>query len=165
MLGGGRRAILRLLHKELQTTRLIVRLREWQDPNRLEQLAVDAALGEFGHSFRYPQRLRFAPLIAWITRTTGRPVLIILDQFEEYFLYRDKSRMQALEQAFGNLIARRDLPLHVLVVLRDDALHQLDQLRAFALEFWTQRSNYAAWTMLESRRRSMVRLGVLQREL
>jgi formylglycine-generating enzyme required for sulfatase activity len=112
---------------------LVVRLNAWQDPEKLERLAIDAVLGELARRpVRGPERLRFAPLIAWITRRTGRPVLIILDQFEEYFLYRDRDRMQALEQAFANLIARRDLPVRVLIGLRDDALHQLDQLRAFA---------------------------------
>jgi hypothetical protein len=57
--------------------------------------------------------------------------LLILDQFEEYFLYRDREKMLGLEVAMSNLVARRGLPLHVLVVLREDALHQLDQLRAF----------------------------------
>jgi formylglycine-generating enzyme required for sulfatase activity len=110
---------------------LILRLRNWQDPETLERLAVDALLGELGRRPRV-HRFAFAPLIAWAARSTGCPILIIFDQFEEYFLYRERSRMQEIEQAFGNLIARRDLPLHLLVVVRDDALHHLDQLRAFA---------------------------------
>ena len=38
--------------------------------------------------------------------------------------------MSALDRALGSLMARRDLPLHLLIGVRDDALHQLDQLRA-----------------------------------
>jgi hypothetical protein len=111
---------------------IIVRLREWQDPGRLERLAVDTLLAELSRRpVRAAGRLRFAPLVAWAIRATGRPVLLILDQFEEYFLYRDRDRMRPLETVVGNLVARRDLRLHVLVAVRDDALHQLDQLRAF----------------------------------
>ena len=111
---------------------ITVILREWQDLDTLEQLAIEAVLKELPERpFRSSNRLRLAPLIAWAIRTTGRPILLILDQFEEYFLYRDRDKMLELEVAMGNLVARRDLPLHILVVLREDSLHQLDQLRAF----------------------------------
>ena len=86
---------------------LIRRLRTWQDPEKAEQV-----------------------ITAWAGETSGRPVLVIFDQFEEYFLYRERDRMSALDRALGSLIARRDLPLHLLIGVRDDALHQLDQLRA-----------------------------------
>jgi Novel STAND NTPase 1/TIR domain len=113
---------------------LIVRMRDWQAPEQLERRAVDAVLAELGHPFRNPGRLKFVRLIAWVTRVMRRRVLIILDQFEEYFLYRHKGQSEVLERerALSNLIARRDVPLHVLMVLRHDALHQLDQLRAYA---------------------------------
>jgi hypothetical protein len=109
----------------------IVRLRDWQDPGQLERHAVDALLAELKvKPFRSPERLRFVPLVNWmITRRIGLPILLILDQFEEYFLYRDPDRMRDIEQALGGLISRRDVPLHVLVTLRDDAMHRLDQLR------------------------------------
>ena len=87
---------------------VVRRLRDWQDPDKAEQL-----------------------ITTWAAETTGRPVLIIFDQFEEYFQYRDRNRMSALDGALGKLISRRDLPLHLLIGVRDDALHQLDQLRAF----------------------------------
>jgi len=87
---------------------VIKRLRDWQDPGKAEQL-----------------------MTAWATDADHRPVLVILDQFEEYFLYRERERMPALDRALGTLAARRDLPLHLLFGVRDDALHQLDQLRAF----------------------------------
>ena len=48
----------------------------------------------------------------------------------QYFLYRDQSG-NSLDRALGNLTKRRDGPLHLLIGLRDDALYQLDQLRAF----------------------------------
>jgi hypothetical protein len=111
---------------------IIVRLRNWQDPERLEQQAIEALLAVLPRRPRRSvERLQFAPLVAWAVRTTRESLLLILDQFEEYFLYRDRERMRPLELAMGNLLAHGKLPLHVLVALRDDALHQLDQLRAF----------------------------------
>lgn len=72
-----------------------------------------------------------AVLVNWLTESTRRPVLIILDQFEEYFLYRDQIQASAVDRVLGDLVARRDLRVHLLFGLRDDALHHLDGLRAF----------------------------------
>jgi WD40 repeat protein len=111
---------------------IIAPMREWQDPERLEHIAIDAVLGTLPNPPRRPvERLALAPFLTWVVRATGRPLLLILDQFEEYFLYRDRERMRELEMAMGDLIARRDLPLHVLVALREDSLYQLDELRRF----------------------------------
>jgi formylglycine-generating enzyme required for sulfatase activity len=86
----------------------IRQLRTWQEPEEAERA-----------------------MAGWAAGAASRPLLVVLDQFEEYFLYRDRNRMSALDRAFGQLIARRDLPVHLLISVRDDALHQLDQLRAF----------------------------------
>jgi tetratricopeptide (TPR) repeat protein len=83
-------------------------MHDWQDPEKAER-----------------------QLTSWATEPFRRPVLVILDQFEEYFLYRGPTRVSALDRAIGSLVARRDLPLHLLFGVRDDALHQLDRLRAF----------------------------------
>jgi hypothetical protein len=113
----------------------IVRLADWQDPAALEELAVEAIISALAPEerprCRTSSRLRFIPFIAWTIRTTKRPLLLILDQFEEYFLYRDRETMREIETAIAALAAKRDLPLHFLFVVRDDGLHHLDQLRAF----------------------------------
>ena len=110
----------------------VARMRDWQNPEKLEQLAVNAVLGALPrHPRRGIDRLQFAPLIAWATRITRGRLLLILDQFEEYFLYRDPDRALRVETAVGELVARRNLPLHLLVAIRDDALHHLDEVRAF----------------------------------
>jgi hypothetical protein len=108
----------------------IVRLRDWQDQTRLEALAVAELLRELPDKPRRPsQRLRFAPLILWGSRRTRRPILLILDQFEEYFLYRDPQVTREAELALATLLERSDIPVHILISLRDDALHNLDMLR------------------------------------
>ena len=111
---------------------MIAVLRDWQDPDSLEQLAVEAVLRALPSPPRHPiHHFGLAPLIGWATRATGRRLVLVLDQFEEYFLYRDRNRMRGLEAAMGDLVVRADLPLHLLVALRDDALYRLDELRAF----------------------------------
>jgi hypothetical protein len=109
---------------------VVVPLQDWHDPERLEELAVKELVDRLGD--QKPRYLRrFASITSRIARPKGRPVLLILDQFEEYFLYRDKQRMRDLEDAFGRLVLRSDLQFHLLIAIREDALHQLDQLRAF----------------------------------
>jgi hypothetical protein len=111
---------------------IIVRLRDWQNPAQLEQAAVVAVCDALAKvPVRGRERLRFGPLVKWAVRSTRRPLLLILDQFEEYFLYRGRELTRSLEAAMGDLLIRRDLSVHVLIALRDDALHRLDQLRAF----------------------------------
>jgi hypothetical protein len=87
---------------------IVRNLREWQEP-------VDAT----------------SLLMTWAAETASRPVLIILDQFEEYFLYGSRGERLALDRALRDLVARRGPSVHLLISIRDDALHQLDQLRAF----------------------------------
>jgi formylglycine-generating enzyme required for sulfatase activity len=87
---------------------VIKRLRDWQEPKRAEEL-----------------------LTAWAAEKWDRPIVALLDQFEEYFLYRQPGQISDLDRALGNLTQRRDVPVHLVIGLRDDALFQLDQLRAF----------------------------------
>ena len=75
-------------------------------------------------------------LVAWLHKvveaarpTPKRPLVVVLDQFEEYFLYRSAPAGDAFEQAMAALLERRDLRAHLLFSLRDDGLHLLDALR------------------------------------
>jgi hypothetical protein len=109
---------------------MIVTLRDWQDPNTIERRAIGALQAALpvgitnchGHA-------RFPRYLVGALRAARQPLLLILDQFEEYFLYRTENLLDA-ERALGALLARRDLDLHVLIALRDDSLHLLDKLRA-----------------------------------
>jgi hypothetical protein len=117
---------------------ITVVLREWQDPEQLEQRAVDAVFAALSSEEREAlprhmqraDRVRFAPLVARVIHSAGCALLLILDQFEEYFLYRDVTRERSIEVAMARLVARRDTPFHLLLSLRDDSLHRLDELRA-----------------------------------
>ena len=49
---------------------------------------------------------------------------LLLDQVEEYFVYHDSD--PALGDALAELVTRPELPVHVLVAIREDALARLD---------------------------------------
>jgi WD40 repeat protein len=73
-------------------------------------------------------------LMGWTQRLGGETgdgkLFIILDQFEEYFLYHGQETEEgtfAIE--FPRAVNRLDLPVHFLVSLRQDALYKLDRFK------------------------------------
>jgi WD40 repeat protein len=55
---------------------------------------------------------------------------LILDQFEDYFLYHSTDRgEEGLAAELGRLLSTRDLPVHVLLSIREDALASLDRFK------------------------------------
>jgi hypothetical protein len=110
---------------------MIVALREWQDPNTIEQRAIEALKAALPAGIKNSQgHARFPRQVVGALRAAGQPLLVILDQFEEYFHYRAEDQLTAVERALATLLARRDLKIHLLIALRDDSLHLLAKLRA-----------------------------------
>lgn len=71
-------------------------------------------------------------LDAFLERT-GRdlptPIVLILDQFEDYILYTQPGELtRSFEEQLARAINRQDCPVHFLLVLRDDLLARLDRL-------------------------------------
>ena len=63
----------------------------------------------------------------------GTPVVFIFDQFEQYFIGQDFSpnvEDHEFEADLARIAKRRDLGVHVLISIREDALHELNRLRA-----------------------------------
>ena len=66
-------------------------------------------------------------------RGVGTPVLFIFDQFEQYFIgenFGTNAEDAGFEADLARLVKRRDLGVHVLISIREDALHELNRLRA-----------------------------------
>ena len=62
-------------------------------------------------------------------RTPGK-ILLILDQFEEYFLYHPSEvGANSFAKTFPDAVNDLELPLHVLISLREDSLAKLDQFK------------------------------------
>ena len=68
-------------------------------------------------------------LRAWSELAEGE-LLLVLDQFEEYFLYHaDEQGADAFIEAFPRAVNRLDLRVHFLIAIREDALAQLDRFK------------------------------------
>ena len=75
-------------------------------------------------------RSRWSPPCA-SGRCTCGTALLILDQFEEYFLYHpDEHGPGSFAGALAEIVDDADLHVHVLISLREDALSRLDQFKA-----------------------------------
>ncbi len=66
--------------------------------------------------------------LANLTPRTGRDIYLMLDQFEEFFLYHEQNRSFVDELA--DVIRRPDLRVNVLIGIREDALALLDAFKA-----------------------------------
>ena len=66
-------------------------------------------------------------LEAWPERIEG-PLLLVLDQFEEFFLYHDRPGDSALDELAAAL-RRRNPAVHFLLSIREDSLAKLDRFK------------------------------------
>ncbi len=90
--------------------------------------AIARAVTRFTDS-EMTQRESLAATVQSAGETADATLLVILDQFEESFLYDANNGGSGFRQQFPKLINDRGLSINVLVSLREDALAQLDQFR------------------------------------
>ena len=65
------------------------------------------------------------------TQAFGGTLLIILDQFEEYFLYHPEAEKDNMfDGEFARAVNREEIDANFLIALREDALSKLDRFRA-----------------------------------
>ncbi len=76
-----------------------------------------------------PKELWLADQLERVKQAPDRPLMLVLDQFEEYFPYRAEAAHEAFESALGNALASHEHETHLLISLRDDGLYLLDALR------------------------------------
>jgi hypothetical protein len=115
---------------------LVVYVKRWAgDPvARLLQRVGDEivrALGVSPAELGTPSSGLAEALAEWSTRW-NLDLLIILDQFEEYFLYHadeDEDHPEPFATEFTRAVNRADLPVSFLVAIREDALAKLDRFK------------------------------------
>jgi hypothetical protein len=66
-------------------------------------------------------------LVSFSTNT-GKPILIVFDQFEEFFLYQTNN-FSAFASEVAKIVNRRDGLISIILSLRSDGLFLLDKLR------------------------------------
>jgi WD40 repeat protein len=115
--------------------------RKWQDPEsclrELKTEVIAAVEAQAGRPLTTedapPGGWAAAPLDELLARAqagTGGLIAVILDQFEDFFLYNPAAKGEhPFEAEFARSVNRRDVPAHFLLSLREDALAGLDRFR------------------------------------
>ena len=113
---------------------VVVYVNEWSGDavaRLLDRVGQEVArvLGEPGPPEPEPSGGLAGTLAAWTARR-HLELLVILDQFEEYFLYhRDEDGPGSFAAEFPPAVDRADLPVSFLVAIREDALARLDRFK------------------------------------
>lgn len=114
--------------REEPRTAVVVVFNNWQADDFREalkgQIARDAGVSTVDIA------LPLDEFLAQTQRAVAMPMLIIFDQFEEYFLYHPPSpNADSFEAAFARAINRRDVRVNFLLSLREDGLSKLDRFQ------------------------------------
>lgn len=111
----------------------VVYFNSWRDdPLRGLLAAVEAAVRDTlsGYTVQPPAATNFVDALAGWSDVVEGPLLIVLDQFEEYFLYHGQEDGPGTFAAeFPQAVSRRALRVNFLVALREDALARLDRFK------------------------------------
>lgn len=108
----------------------VVTFRSWRDDPKQSLLnAIRQVLARvLDHSVPESDRdLSLADALDRLTDQFGGSLLIVLDQFEEYFLYHGRTMStNSFAHALVEVLNRPDLRVNVLISIREDALAKLD---------------------------------------
>jgi hypothetical protein len=110
----------------------VVYFRGWQTDGFLADMKKEiwGAVADSGLASEASD-LRLDELILQAADAIGGPVYLLLDQFEEYFLFVHPFEQRvAFESELARAVNRRDTDAHVLLALREDAFGQLDRLQS-----------------------------------
>ena len=111
----------------------VVVFREWVGDDFRQRLAraCIAAVGNCVANAHLPaEDLPLDELLRACSETARETVLVILDQFEEYFLYHEKSNAPtSFEAELARAINREDVDVGFLIALREDSLAKLDRFQ------------------------------------
>jgi hypothetical protein len=113
----------------------VVVVRGWADPDPLKTIAA-AARAEVAALFERndlpdpPSAATLTDVLAhWSVHVQGK-LLVLFDQFEEYFLYHDHERgAGTFDAEFPQAVNRPELRANFLLAIRDDSLARLDSFK------------------------------------
>jgi hypothetical protein len=102
--------------------------RRWTDDPRLglRQAIVKAVESTAPELAADPPDGSLAEVLDGWSERLGGPVLVVLDQFEEYFVYHRADRETGFAAELTEALMRRDLVANFLISIREDALARLD---------------------------------------
>jgi hypothetical protein len=120
-------------HLEASRRTAVVVFREWQRPDFLAQLARATAelVPAPRREAEIPANVPFDELLLRVSRALGGTVVVLFDQFEEYFTYHPESEAgNTFDGELARAINREDVDASFLFSLREDGLSRLHRFRA-----------------------------------
>jgi hypothetical protein len=110
---------------------LVLLFRDWQDPSFLANLKRGCADVARAAGRTLDEALPLDELLFDARRSTGMPVLVVLDQFDEYFTAHPAAADgDGFEPELARAINRDDVDAGFLISIREDALAGLDRFHA-----------------------------------
>lgn len=103
--------------------------RQWQDPRFAEALKVEiqrAVSTRLGREVAAEVALPFDEFLERCLEALRGPIFLILDQFEEYFLYEPT---RGFDAELARAINRRDIDVNFLLSMREEGLSRLDRFQ------------------------------------
>jgi hypothetical protein len=120
------------LRRERPRTPIVV-FRSWADPEFQQSLSRACIEAVWSNRADRPKPAESQPLdelLRTCAEAARETVLVMLDQFEEYFLYHPKSSdSQSFEAQFARAVNREDVDVGFLIALREDGLAKLDRFQ------------------------------------
>jgi len=121
-----------MLHNKPRTA--VVVFRDWQRPDFLSALkneCLNRVAQAKKKPLEIPVDIPLDELLLRLGQEFGGTILLLLDQFEEYFLYHPESEQgNFFDCEFARAVNRDDFDANFLLALREDGLSKLDRFRA-----------------------------------
>lgn len=115
-----------------QTPRLaVVVFRNWQGGflAALKSETLSAVKQSTGKDLQIPDGLPLDEFFVECTKALRGSIFIILDQFEEYFLYPTAQADSGFEAEFACAVNRQEVKVNFLLCMREDGLSKLDRFQ------------------------------------
>jgi WD40 repeat protein len=111
----------------------VIVFREWQDTSFLERLKAECRR-EIERARKKPltidERVPLDDFLLAAAQALEGPIFVLLDQFDEYFLYHPETpHGTPFEIEFARAVNRLDVDANFLIALREDVLSKLDRFR------------------------------------
>jgi hypothetical protein len=110
---------------------VVIYFQRWPEKDPIQILKAECldAINTAGYGdVQVDVSLPFDEFLFQATQTFRGIIIILLDQFEEYFLYHQEME-NTFDAEFARAINREEVDAHFLIALREDALAMLDRFR------------------------------------
>src|SRR4030095_1822523 len=113
----------------------VVYFDEWADKVPVTALKAKCreamVVASGGKDIQFDESLPLDQFLFSATRAFGGELIILLDQFEEYFLYHPETEKDnTFDAEFARAVNREEIDVNFLIAMREDAVSRLDRFRA-----------------------------------